>query len=451
MSSQPSSTAVFPPGFVWGAATSSFQIEGAAEADGKGPSIWDVFCRQEGTIADGSNGDVVCDHYHRFGDDVALMGDLGLGAYRFSIAWPRVMPSGAGAVNEAGLDFYDRLVDALLAAGITPTPTLYHWDLPQALDETGGWLSRDTAHAFADYAEAVATRLGDRIGTWMTLNEPFVSAHHGYQSGEHAPGHTSMLEALAVSHHLLLAHGLAVERLRACAPGAEVGVVLNFTPADPETDSEADRLAAERVNDIENRWYADAITGRGYPEATGDFYGWDRAEILDGDLAVVSQPIDLLGINYYTRYVISAVEGREPTREGDLTEMGWEIHPASFGRLLRWLHERYAFPRYLITENGCAMPDTQRTADGRVDDQDRIDYYRAHLAEVASAIGAGVPVEGYFAWSLLDNFEWAHGYAKRFGIVEVSYDTLERIPKRSALWYRDVIESGVLPEESSGS
>lgn len=447
MPSDTSANGRFPPDFVWGAATSSFQIEGAADVDGKGLSIWDVFCRREGTIADGSNGDVACDHYHRFGDDIALMSDLGLGAYRFSIAWPRVLPSGVGPVNQAGLDFYDQLVDALLDAGITPTPTLYHWDLPQALDETGGWLARDTAHAFADYAEIVATRLGDRIGTWMTLNEPFVSAHHGYETGEHAPGHTSMLEALTASHHLLLAHGLALERIRSLAPAVEVGVVLNFTPADPDTDSEADRSAAERVNDIENRWYADALTGRGYPQATGDYYGWNRDEIREGDMAIVSRPIDLLGINYYTRHVISAVEGHEPSREGGLTEMGWEIHPASFGRLLRWLHERYAFARYLITENGCAMPDTRRTADGRVDDQDRIDFYRAHLAEVASAIGAGVPVEGYYAWSLMDNFEWAHGHEKRFGLVEVNYDTLERTPKRSALWYRELIESGGLPED----
>jgi beta-glucosidase len=438
--------APFPTDFTWGAATSSFQIEGASVADGKGASIWDVFCRQEGAVADGTNGDIACDHYHRFGDDIALMAELGLGAYRFSIAWPRVFPSGTGEINPAGLDFYDRLVDTLLAAEIDPFATLYHWDLPQALEEEGGWRSRATAYAFADYTEPVVERLGDRIAGWATLNEPFVSANHGYVTGEHAPGRTSMLEGMAASHHLLLGHGLALERIRAIAPGAEVGIVLNFTPTEPDTESAADLAETQRVDDLENRWYIDPIAGRGYPAATARSEGWHGEEVHDGDMSLIAAPIDVLGVNYYTRQVVSAIEGHAPERSTAKTDMGWDIHPASFRRLLRELQTGYDFPKYMITENGCAMPDTARTADGRVDDIDRIDYYRAHLAQVSAAIADGMPVAGYFAWSLMDNFEWAHGYAKRFGIVEVDFDTLERRPKRSALWYADVAATGSLPD-----
>ncbi|MGY6501509.1 MAG: GH1 family beta-glucosidase [Acidimicrobiales bacterium] len=440
----------FPTGFRWGAATSSYQIEGAPEADGKGESIWDRFCATPGTIVDGTSGALGVDHYNRWPADVSLMSDLGLGAYRFSIAWPRVVPDGDGAVNAAGLDFYDRLVDALLEAGIQPLPTLYHWDLPQALQDRGGWVSRHTAHAFADYAEAVVARLGDRIGTWMTLNEPFVSANHGYVTGEHAPGHTSWAEGFAASHHLLLGHGLALERLRAAAPDAHLGLVLNFTPATPGTDSEADRAQAQQINDLENRWYVEPVAGLGYPEETGRRLGWTQDEVLDGDLDLISAPIDVLGVNFYTRTVVFTEAPADDSWRGPVTDMGWEIHPRSLGDLLVGLHDRHRFARYMITENGAAMPDTVRRH-GRVDDQDRIDYLRRHLAEVHRAIGAGVPVEGYMAWSLLDNFEWAHGFAKTFGLVEVDQVTLDRRAKASALWYAEVARTNTVTIEETGT
>ena len=440
----------FPDDFRWGAATSSFQIEGAHDLDGKSPSIWDVFCREEGRIKDGSNGDIACDHVRLYSEDVALMASLGLDTYRFSISWPRVIPGGTGAVNPAGLDFYDRLVDELLGAGITPMPTLYHWDLPQALGEHGGWLSRDTAHAFADYTEAVVTRLGDRITTWTTLNEPYVSAILGYVTGEHAPGHTDRASGFTASHHLMLAHGLAGERIRAIAPDADLAIVLNFTPVEPASNSEADVAAAARVHDIDNRWYADPLTGRGYPAETADHFGWDQAEVLDGDLDIISQPIDVLGINYYTRQIIGA-DGQVPLPEGTpQNTMGWELHPTSLGRLLRWLTNDYGFDRMIITENGAPMPDGQRR-DGQVVDDDRLAFIRDHLAEVHSAIADGCPVEGYLVWSLFDNFEWAWGYGPTFGIIEVDYETQERRPKKSADWYAAAIAAKgfELPETPS--
>ncbi|MGB0113315.1 MAG: family 1 glycosylhydrolase, partial [Ilumatobacteraceae bacterium] len=290
----------FPDGFLWGSATSSFQIEGAHDADGKGESIWDRFCSVPGNILDGSNGNDACDHYHRMPDDVALIAGMGLGAYRFSISWPRVVPDAPGVVNHAGLDFYDRLVDELLANGVTPFPTLYHWDLPQAVLDRGGWLSRDTAHEFADYAEAVVERLGDRITTWATFNEPFVSSNHGYVTGEHAPGNTSVADGFTSAHHLMLAHGLGGERIRSLAPHAELAIVLNFTPAEPASDDEGDVARTTIVDDIENRWFIEPLAGNGYPQATGEALGWDWAEVRDGDLELISQPIDLLGVNFYT-------------------------------------------------------------------------------------------------------------------------------------------------------
>ncbi len=434
-----SSSPAFPDDFIWGAATSSFQIEGSPHADGKSASIWDTFCREPGRIADGSNGDDACDHYVRYTEDVSLMRQLRLAAYRFSVAWTRVKPDGRGPTNEAGLDFYDRLVDRLLAAGITPYPTLYHWDLPQALSDGGGWLNRDTAHAFADYAAAVLDRLGDRVSTWTTLNEPFVSANHGYVTGEHAPGHTSMAEGFTASHHLLLAHGLAGARIRRLAPDARLAIVLNFTPVQPATDSDEDTAAAGRVDDLENRWYADPLAGFGYPDTTADHYGWDRAEVHDGDLALISAPIDLLGVNYYTRQIISAADGARVPDGAPCNTMGWEVHPPSLGALLRTLRDRYPFRSYLITENGAPMPDAARTDDGRIADDDRLAYIRDHLLQVHDAIADDCPVEGYLVWSLFDNFEWAHGYGPRFGIVEVDYATQRRTPKKSALWYADTI------------
>jgi len=440
----------FPDDFVWGAATSSFQIEGAPALDGKGPSIWDTFCREPGRIKDGSNGDVACDHIRLMDDDVALMRSLGLEAYRFSISWPRVLPRGFGKVNAKGLDVYDRLVDKLLDAGITPYPTLYHWDLPQALQDDGGWLTRSTAEAFGDYTEAVLGCLGDRVGTWTTLNEPYVSAILGHVTGEHPPGMQSRSAGFAASHHLMLAHGFAGERIRSIAPDSRLTVVLNFTALEAASDREADVHATELEHELQNRWYLDPLMGRGYPERAAEHFGWDRREVHDADLAVISAPIDLLGVNYYTRQTISA-DGLVP--HADTTPqntMGWELYPKGLAWLLRWLRDEYAPPSILITENGCPMPDTVRD-NGHVVDNDRLAFIRDHLIEVHAAIGDGVPVEGYLVWSLFDNFEWAWGYGPTFGIVEVDYETLERRPKASAHWYRDAISSRgfLLPEVAS--
>lgn len=433
----------FPEGFIFGTATSSFQIEGRSPDIPQGDSIWDTFCAEPGRIADGSDGLVACDHINRWDEDVELMDELNMGAYRFSIAWPRVLPNGTGDINQAGLDFYDQLVDALLARGITPMPTLYHWDLPQSLQENGGWLTRSTSEAFADYTEVVLSRLGDRIDTWMTLNEPMVSAALGHVMGIHAPGHRSQTEGFAAAHHLLLGHGLAMERIRELAPKAEAGIVLNFTPAVPATESAADAAAAAITNGWENEWYIHPIRRGEYPAETVEALGWDQSEVHDGDLDIISAPIDLLGINFYTRYLVSAInQGRavEPKR----TEMGWEIHAPALRDVLVWLHNVYDLPKIMITENGAAMPDLTRV-DGRVHDLDRIEYLHDHLAMVREAIDAGVPMVGYLAWSFMDNFEWAEGYLKRFGLVEVEPGTLRRIPKSSALWFAEVARTGVLP------
>jgi len=439
---------VFPRNFIWGSATSSFQVEGSAGIDGKGLTNWDIYCQQDGNIRDASNGDIACNHFELFESDVDLMVELGLSAYRFSIAWTRVMPTGTGTVNEAGLDFYERLVDKLLASGMTPLPTLYHWDLPYELEKEDGWVNRDTAYAFADYTEAVLHRLGDRIGTWTTLNEPFVSANHGYVTGEHAPGRTSWADGFAASHHLMLGHGLAGQRIRSLAPDADLAIVLNFTPSEPATPSEADQAETQRVHDLENRWYIEPLAGNGYPTETGDYYDWHRDEVLDGDLDLISAPIDLLGINFYTRQFVSADDSFELPAEAPRNTMGWEIHPPSFGKLLRWLRDNYSFPKWLITENGTPMPDDVRDGDMIVDD-DRIAYVRDHLAEVHSAIDDGCPIVGYLVWSLFDNFEWAWGYGPKFGIVEIDFETLERRPKKSAHWFRDVAQANGF-ERSAG-
>lgn len=430
----------FPNDFLWGSATSSYQIEGATTVDGRGESIWDRFCTVPGAIIDGTDGAVACDHYHRFNDDIALMRRLNLNAYRFSVAWPRVVPQGRGQVNSRGLDFYDRLVDSLLAAGIRPFPTLYHWDLPQALEDQGGWPARATAEAFAEYADVVASRLGDRVADWMTLNEPFVVANHGHLTGEHAPGRTSLRDCQATSHHLLVGHGLAMERIRAAVPGANVGIVLNFTPVTPIGSSPAALDRQRIVNDHENRWYVDPIGGLGYPEYTVERLGWAQDEVLDGDMDLIARPIDMLGVNFYTRQMVGAMVGEREDR-GAETAMGWEVHPPALGDLLRGLHETHKFPRYLITENGAAMPDKD-VVDGRVIDHDRLEYIAAHLAQVHQAMEDGVPIDGYFAWSLLDNFEWAHGYGPKFGLVAVDMETQHRTPKQSALWYAEVAKSG---------
>lgn len=447
--SSPAAPRRFPDSFVWGSATSAYQIEGAVDADGRGESIWDRFCTRPDAILDRSSGAVACDHYHRVDEDVALMRSLGLGGYRFSIAWPRIQPDGRGPANAAGLDFYDRLVDRLLDAGVRPFATLYHWDLPQALEDTGGWPARETAFRFADYAELVADRLGDRVRDWATLNEPFVVANLGYLTGEHAPGRTSLADALAASHHLMLGHGLAVPRLRAASPGSRVGIVLNFTPVEPVGDSPAAQDRQRLVDEYENQWYSEVLGGFGYPAYATERLGWDQREVLPGDLELIATPLDVLGVNFYTRKWVGAIDGERGVR-GPTTSMGWEIHPDTLGRLLRRLRDRYRYPSIFVTENGAAMPDTARDGE-RVLDLDRIGYLAAHLREVHAAIEDGVPVDGYFAWSLLDNFEWAFGYSERFGIVEVDFATQARIPKHSALWYARLAADGVLelPEGSS--
>jgi beta-glucosidase len=450
-------TTTFPTEFVWGAATAAYQIEGAAEEDGRGESIWDRFCATPGKVRNGENGAVACDFYHRYPNDVRLMRELGLDAFRLSIAWPRIVPDGHGRVNQAGLDFYDRLIDELLEQGVRPFPTLYHWDLPQALEDAGGWTARATAEAFAEYAEVVATRLGDRVSHWITHNEPWVAAWLGYGSGEHAPGRASTEDALAAAHHLLLSHGWAAEAIRRAAPGSKVGITLVLNPAYAASDSEADRLAAEQADGFFNRWFLDPLFRASYPADVLEHFAPLAPPVADGDLEAIAAPLDFLGVNYYSRQVLREnPNGGRPivVRDPDAayTDMQWEIYPNGLFDLLVRLREDYDPPPIYITENGAAFGD-HPTHDGRVDDPERQAYIEAHVAAIGRAIEAGVPVAGYFVWSLLDNFEWAHGYSKRFGIVYVDYPTLERVPKSSYRWYRDFIaaqRNGQHPVRASG-
>lgn len=433
----------FPDGFTWGVATASYQIEGAVAEDGRLPSIWDTFSHIPGKVFNGDTGDVACDHYHRFGEDIALMGRLGVDGYRFSIAWPRVIPGGRGVPNQAGIDFYDRLVDGLLSAGITPYVTLYHWDLPQALEEAGGWLNRETASALAEYAAVIAEKLGDRVKNWMTINEPWVVSHNGYGTGEHAPGHNDWSEVWPVSHHLLLTHGLATQAVRAAVPDARVGIVLNLEPQYPASDHPADVAAARLIDGTWNRWFLDPISGRAYPEDAVAEVGWDQSEIRSGDLETVATPIDFLGVNFYSRKIVRSDDVPDDERRGpspepsEFTEMGWEVYPEGLYDVLTRVHRDYSFSDIFITESGAAYPD--QLVDGRVNDTDRISYLERHLTQLHRAIEAGVPVRGYFAWSLMDNFEWARGYSKRFGLTYVDYETQERIVKASGDWYAAVI------------
>ncbi|MGH9117885.1 MAG: GH1 family beta-glucosidase [Acidimicrobiales bacterium] len=427
----------FPDGFLWGAATAAYQIEGAVEEDGRGESIWDRFSHTPGRVTSGDTGDRACDHYHRYRDDVALMADLGLGAYRFSVAWPRVIPDGVGPVNRAGLDFYDRLVDELLANGIAAYVTLYHWDLPQALEDRGGWPERATAEAFADYASVVTEALGDRVGHFATLNEPFVVADHGYRVGSHAPGRTEPAAALAAAHHLLVAHGLGLQAIRSAAGDAAAGIVLNLEPQHPATPHPLDQEAALVGHDQANRWFLDPISGRGYPEDGARDWGWEGREVLDGDLDLIAAPIDFLGINYYTRSLVRSPRLPElppssPGEEQERTGMGWEVYPAGLTETLKFVASRTGTLPLYVTENGAAYPvDPDRPEH----DPDRVEFLRRHLDAALDAIDAGVPLHGYFAWSLLDNFEWAHGYGQRFGIVHVDFDTFERRVRDSGrLW-----------------
>jgi len=428
----------FPKHFLWGAATSAQQIEGAAFTDGRGASIWDHFCAQPGRIKDGSNVDIACDHYHRYPEDVKLMQQLGLDAYRFSFAWPRVQPQGRGAWNEAGFAFYDRLIDTLLAAGLRPHATLYHWDLPQALQEAfGGWLSRDSIPLFADYAAEVARRFGDRLATIATHNEPWCTATLGYETAQFAPGHTNRAEAFQVSHHLLLSHGAAIQAMRAVTK-AQLGIVLNHTPPFPAEPIEADRRAARLADGTSVRWYMDPIFLGGYPADVLEHLGADAPTIHSGDLALIRQPLDFLGVNFYTRdYVSTATPKAQAPGALGFTDMGWEIYPLALTQHLVRLSREYLPPTMYITENGMANADT--LVDGRVQDTARIEYLRRHLHAVARAIELGADVAGYFYWSLLDNFEWDSGYSKRFGLYHVNYASQVRTAKDSAHWYRDFI------------
>ncbi len=441
---------IFPNGFVWGAATASYQIEGAANEDGRGESIWDRFSHTPGNVLNGDTGDVADDHYHRWPQDVALMQSLGLKAYRFSIAWPRVIPDGIGAVNAAGLDFYDRLVDGLLAAGIEPFVTLYHWDLPQALQDRGGWPNRDSVAWFADYVAVVSRRLSDRVRYWITHNEPWVVAFVGHLMGVHAPGMRDPKAALQAAHHLLLSHGQAVSILRRNGNGAQVGITLNLSWVDPASDRPADIEAARRQDGYVNRMFLDPVFKGSYPSDFMELCGDLAPRIEEGDLQQISAPIDFLGVNYYSRSVVADDPNIPILRaravlppEAEYTEMGWEVYPEGLYRLLRRLQEDYAPGALYITENGAAFAD--RVEDGRVHDERRVAYLREHFAAAWRAIQEGVPLRGYFVWSLLDNFEWAYGYSKRFGIVYVDYATQERILKDSALFYRDVIAANGLP------
>jgi beta-glucosidase len=431
---------VIPDGFVWGAATAAYQIEGAATEDGRGESVWDRFCATPGKVRNGDTGAIACDFYHRYPEDIELMRELGLDAFRFSIAWPRILPEGRGRVNQAGLDFYDRLVDALLAAGITPFPTLFHWDTPQALEDAGGWPARATAEAFVEYVEVVADRLGDRITRWVTHNEPWVVAWIGHAWGEHAPGRTSESDAIAAAHHLLLSHGWATEALRRAAPDAEVGIVLNLEHVDAASDSPADLDAAREMDGMANRWLLDPLFRGAYP--TDMSY---EPPVQDGDLAAISTPIDFLGVNNYFRFVVQASEnggGPHVVKDPDapMTDMGWEVHPESLHKLLVRVARDYSPRAMYVTENGAAFGDV-RVHDGLVHDPERTAFLERHIDAVLRAAADGAPMRGYFAWSFLDNFEWSLGYAKRFGIVYVDYPTLERVPKDSFYWYRDLIAS----------
>jgi beta-glucosidase len=429
----------FPHNFVWGVATSSFQIEGAAGADGKGPSIWDRFCQQAGAIADGSTGDTACDHYHRLEQDLDLIALLGVDAYRFSVSWPRVQPLGQGAWNPRGLDFYERLVEGLLTRGVKPYLTLNHWDLPAALQDHGGWNERDTVHRFVDYALGVHARLGDRLAAVTTHNEPWVISTMGHEWGVFAPGIKSRAVAAQVSHHLLLSHGLALGALRSAGCRTPLGIVLNLAPIHAATANRADMEHARLEDGRLVRWYMDPLFHGRYPQDVLDFLGAAAPRVAAGDMAAIQAPMDFLGINYYSRSVASADGSWRASGSGlGLTDMGWEIYPSGLSELLLRLHRDWPVPALYVMENGAAFRDELN--DGDVHDAERVAYLAAHIAAVGDAIEQGVPMAGYMVWSLMDNFEWASGYAKRFGIVHVDYATQARRLKDSARWYRDFLQ-----------
>jgi len=437
----------FPAGFVFGAATAAYQIEGAADEDGRGWSIWDTFCRTPGAVTHGDTGDIACDHYHRTESDLDLAAQIGLTGYRFSIAWPRIAGDGTGAVNQKGIDFYRRLADEVRARGMDPVVTLYHWDLPQPLQDAGGWASRDTVERFCEYVRHVTDGLGDTVGTWVTINEPFCAGMIAHLEGRHAPGLVDLGAALAASHHLLLAHGRAVDIVRAGSPGARVGITQLLSDITPASDSEADQAAARRRDGYENRWFVDTVLRGAYPQ---DMLDWYQRQvpvdfIRDGDLAAIAAPTDFLGVNYYETKTVAA-DPAEPWHQarvlpftGQVTAGGLDVRPAALGRILHRVAGQTGLPLY-VTENGAAFHDYV-DPEGQVKDTERVAYLSDHFAEVLRAIEAGVDVRGYFIWSLLDNLEWADGYSRRFGLIFVDFGTQSRIPKASARWYQQLIAS----------
>lgn len=437
----------FPAGFTWGAAASAYQIEGAYNEDGKGESIWDRFVRWPAHVLNGDTGQVACDHYHRMPSDVTLFKELGLQCYSFTISWTRVLPDGRGAANPRGLDFYDRLVDALLAAGITPKATLYHWDFPQALQDLGGWPNREAVDWFAEYASLVFAKLADRVKFWATHNEPWVAAFLGYGAGLHAPGICDTSAAYQTAHHLLLSHGKAVQAYRAGGYGGQIGLILNLNGLFPASESEADRAATRRVHDETHALFLDPLFKGSYPQEHFEYLGPHQPQVHAGDLETIAQAVDFLGLNYYNTDLVAydIFGGLNKARLAPFsapgwgrTQMNWGIDPQGLKREVLHVKERYGNPRLYITENGCAMPDAPDES-GFVADWDRIRYLRAHLHALHEAIAEGANVEGYFVWSVFDNFEWERGYGPRFGLVRVDYDTLARMPKQSARWYREVI------------
>jgi beta-glucosidase len=440
-------TILFPADFLWGAATSAYQIEGSPLADGAGASIWHHFSHSPGRTLGGATGDVACDHYRRYLEDVEIMGELGITAYRFSLAWGRIFPTGRGAVNQAGLDFYSRLIDALLAREIVPCVTLYHWDLPAALNELGGWLNPEIVHWFAEYARVVVRTFGDRVPMWATINEPWVIAEAGYLHGVHAPGHQSPFETPMVSHHLLCAHGAAVQAYRSEASG-KIGLVVNLEPKYPASDSPEDLAATQRADASMNRQYLDPVFLGSYPAELPEIFGEAWPRFPERDFRLIQEPIDFLGINYYTRAVVCHDEAALPNCAAAvpqsnriITETGWEVHPESLTRVLCSIRQRYGDIPLYITENGAAFYDPPSPIRGRIEDPLRVDYFRQHLRAAYAALRQGVDLRGYFAWSLLDNYEWQNGYTKRFGLVHVDFDTQERTLKSSALFYRNIIRT----------
>ena len=435
----------FPPDFLWGAATAAFQIEGATTVDGRGESIWDRFASTPGKVHNGDTGDPACEHYYRWPEDLDLVSSLGLRAYRFSISWPRIQPTGRGPANQRGLDFYRRVLEGLHERGIVPLVTLYHWDLPQALEDRGGWASRDTVERFTEYAGLAFEAFGDLVSDWTTHNEPFVTAFLGYALGTKAPGATDWPRALRASHHALLSHGSVVRAFRETGAGGRIGITLDLTVARPADENDTDRAAAARLDGHHNRWFLDPIFRGSYPADLLELYE-RRFGALDairpGDLETIAQPIDYLGVNFYRPNVVTAdADGsvlglRDVPLAGDTTAMGWPVAPEALTELLVRLERDYGDVPLLITENGAAFDDRLNGA-AVVEDPRRVAYLEGHLAAVEQALAAGVDVRGYFVWSLLDNFEWEHGYSRRFGIVYVDFETQRRIPKRSALWYRD--------------